>query len=94
MYIDKFSDDELDVKEKIAKLRICGSEEDLYFNIERNARTRIARLMRIDSHGREFSVPNVAYNLSGEELENLLKKVGFRKVKKLRLNLRNILSFG
>ena len=87
LYIDKFPDNEEPHKDVVARLRIEDQLEDLvYYNKRSPAkRYREAGMLRRKSNGDESGLPNMTYDLSEKELEDLLKKVGFRTIKKLNL---------
>jgi SAM-dependent methyltransferase len=84
LYIDKFMDDEIPHKDVVAKIIVEGKEEDLIFFTEKMPEKGMRRAMMIrkDSEGVESGVPNMTYNLSNDELEEMMKRVGF-KVEKL-----------
>ncbi|MFA5872201.1 MAG: aminotransferase class V-fold PLP-dependent enzyme [Parcubacteria group bacterium] len=89
LYVDKFRDSEIPDKKVAARLNIksTGEQKDLVFYVERKPEdnVRFAQLLLRDKSGKENGLPNVAYDLSEEEMENLLKKVGFSEIKKLKL---------
>lgn len=82
LYIDKFRDSEIPDRKVVARLDIKDSQEqkDIVFYVERKpeANVRFAQMLLRDEHGEEKGLPNVAYDLSEDEMENLLKEVGFK----------------
>lgn len=86
LYIDKFRDSEIPDKKVVARLNIENKEitEDIIFYVERKPEqsVRFAQMLLRDKEGKEKGLPNVAYDLSIDELETMLKDVGF-KVEKL-----------
>lgn len=81
LYIDKFKDSEIPDKKVAGRLQIesSGEEKDIVFYVERkpNEKVRYAQMLLRDKDGNEEGIPNVAYDLSEFEMENLLRKVGF-----------------
>jgi len=88
LYIDKFRDSEIPDKKVVARLNIknTGEQEDLVFYVERkpDQQVRFAQMLLRDKTGKERGIPNVAYDLSEDEMESLLKSVGF-KINKLQI---------
>lgn len=82
LYIDKFKDSEIPDKKVAGRLQIESSneEKDIVFYVERkpDEKIRYAQMLLRDKDGNEEGIPNVAYDLSEFEMENLLRKVGFR----------------
>src|SRR3989344_2546631 len=89
LYIDKFRDSEIPDKKVPARLNIedTKNQEDLIFYVERKPENniRFAQLLLRDKDGNENGLPNMAYDLSEEEMEDLLKKAGFSKVEKIKI---------
>jgi len=89
LYIDKFRDSEIPDKKVPARLNIedTKNQEDLVFYVERKpeSNVRFAQLLLRDKDGNENGLPNMAYDLSESEMEDLLKKVGFAKIEKIKL---------
>lgn len=81
LYIDKFRDSEIPDKKVVARLNIekDKKQEDLVFYVERKPEQtiRFAQVLLRDKDGDERGLPNVAYDLSEDEMEVILKKVGF-----------------
>jgi hypothetical protein len=86
LYIDKFRDSEIPDKKVVARLDIENKQttEDIIFYVERKPEqsVRFAQMLLRDNAGKEKGLPNVAYDLSADEMETMLKDVGF-KVEKL-----------
>lgn len=88
LYVDKFRDDEVPAKKVVARLDITKKEsEDIVFYVERKPENniRFAQMLLRNSKGKEEGLPNMAYDLSEDELETLLHDVGFKKVERLLL---------
>ena len=81
LYIDKFRDSEIPDKKVAARLNIENpkDQKDLVFYVERKPEqsVRFAQMLLRDKYGNEQGLPNVAYDLSSDELESLLNEVGF-----------------
>ncbi len=88
LYIDKFRDSEIPDKKVVATLKIKKTKEkkDVIFYVERvpEKDVRYAQMLLRDKNGKETGLPNMTYDLTEDEMEDLLKKVGF-KVEKLNL---------
>ena len=82
LYIDKFRDSEIPDKKVVARLSIedIPDQEDIIFYVERKPEqsVRFAQMLLRDKNGKEKGLPNVAYDLSEDEMETLLKSVGFK----------------
>ena len=93
LYVDKFRDSEIPDKKVAARLNIEDSKEqkDLLFYVERKPEdnVRFAQLLLRDKTGNEKGLPNMAYDLSEGEMEDLLKKTGFAKVERIKLKEEN-----
>lgn len=87
LYIDKFKDDEIPGKALVGKVIISGEAYDLLFytEIKRQEGFRRASMLLRDKNGKEEGLPNMTYILGLPDLINLLKKVGFKEIKKLNL---------
>ena len=89
LFIDKFRDSEIPDKKVPARLNIedTKNQEDLIFYVERKPENnvRFAQLLLRDKDGNENGLPNMAYDLSEDEMEDLLKKAGFSKVEKIKI---------
>ena len=89
LYIDKFKDSEVPAKKVAARLHIAKTKEikDIVFSVERRPEEgiRYAQMLLRDSNGKEEGLPNMAYDLTEDEMEDLLRETGFREVKKLKL---------
>jgi hypothetical protein len=46
---------------------------------------RSAQMLLRDKEGKEKGLPNSAYDLTEDEMEDLLKEVGFSSIKKIKL---------
>jgi hypothetical protein len=79
LYVDKFPDNEKLQKETVAKIKVEGKLEELIFFTEKmpEKRMRKASMIRKNSDAIETGIPNVTYNLSGTELEEMMRKIGF-----------------
>ncbi len=88
LFIDKFRDSEIPDKKVVARLNIENKDdpEDIIFYVERKPEqgVRIAQMLLRDADGKEKGLPNIAYDLSADEMETMLKDVGF-KIEKLSL---------
>ncbi len=88
LYIDKFRDSEIPDKKVAARLNIEKGDvqKDLVFYVERKPEqsVRFAQMLLREKDGTEKGLPNIAYDLSSQEMEFLLKEIGF-KVEKLNL---------
>jgi cysteine desulfurase/selenocysteine lyase len=82
LYIDKFRDSEIPDKKVAARLDIDNTKEqkDLVFYVERKPErnVRFAQMLLREKSGVEKGLPNVAYDLSSDEMESMLKEVGFK----------------
>lgn len=89
LYIDKFRDAEIPDKKVVARLNIkeTNEQKDVIFYVERKPEdnTRFAQMLLRNKEGKETGLPNMAYDLSEDEMEGLLKEVGFKKIEKLNL---------
>jgi glycine/sarcosine N-methyltransferase len=87
LYIDKFKDSEKPHKTKVGVVQIKDKKYDLIFYNEVNIKSkeRYAAMLLRDENGKEKGLPNMTYLLSGKELEDMLKNVGFKKVEKINL---------
>lgn len=89
LYIDKFKDSEIPAKKVAAKLNIKSTKEkkDIVFYVERRPDdgTRWAQGLLRDSNGHELGLPNIAYDLTENEMEDMLRETGFKEIKKLNL---------
>ena len=87
LYIDKFPDNEKPHKSKVGAVQIKDKKYDLIFytEIKRKLNIREARMLMRDKEGKEKGLPNITYLLNAKELINLLKKIGFKKIKKIKL---------
>jgi len=82
LYIDKFRDSEIPDKKVVARLNIenKADQEDIIFYVERKPEqsVRFAQMLLRDKNGKEKGLPNVAYDLSEDEMETLLTEAGFK----------------
>jgi len=87
LYIDKFKDKEKPGKTKVGVVKIGEKEYELLFytEIKKKLNIRQAQMIMIDENGKERGLPNITYLLTMQELIKMLKKVGFKKVKKIKL---------
>lgn len=87
LYIDKFKDSEIPSKVKVGNAIIEGKEFDLLFYTEINRKEgfRRASMLLKDENGKEEGLPNMTYILTLPELEKMLKRVGFKEIKKLEI---------
>ena len=89
LYVDKYRDSEIPAKKVVAKLKIkeTNEEKDIIFSVERKPKKNIryAQMLLRDKNGKEKGLPNMAYDLTEDELETLLKEVGFSSIKKTKL---------
>jgi len=89
LYIDKFKDSEIPAKKVVAKLNIKNpkKQEDIIFYVEKRPEqgTRWAQMLLRDSEGNEKGLPNIAYDLTEDEMEDLLKEAGFKSIERLKL---------
>jgi len=87
LYIDKFPDNEISHKNLVGFIQIKNQKkEDLLFYTKRipKKRSREAMMIRKKTNGKEEGIPNITFDLKEKELEEMMKKVGF-KVQKLKL---------
>jgi len=88
LYVDKYRDSEIPDKKIVATLKIKNLKEkkDIIFYVERKPKKdlRYAKMLLKNKKGDEKGIPNMAYDLTEDEMESLLQKVGF-KVQKLKL---------
>ncbi|MCX6741528.1 MAG: hypothetical protein NTY61_03980 [Candidatus Parcubacteria bacterium] len=89
LYVDKFKDSEIPAKKIVAKLNIKSprQQKDIVFSVEKRPEqgTRWAQMLLRDEDGKETGLPNIAYDLTEDEMEDLLKETGFKEVKRLKL---------
>ena len=84
LYLDKFKDDEVDHKDAVGTFKVQGKKKELLFYTFRDKKAGIRRaqmLIKDIETGVEDGLPNVTYDLKSEELEQILKEVGFTVVK-------------
>jgi cysteine desulfurase/selenocysteine lyase len=88
LYIDKFKDSEVPSKKVVARLNIKSNntKKDVVFYVERKPEegVRYASMLLRDMKGKESGPPSMAYDLTEDEMEDLLRKVGFKEVKKIK----------
>ena len=88
LYVDKHKDNEVPSKKVVAKLRIKETKEkkDVVFYVEKKPlkNYRYAAALLRNKNGQEEGLPNMAYDLSEEEMEAILQEVGF-ECQKLKL---------
>lgn len=87
-YVDKFKDSETTHKVVVANMKVVGQPvQELIFWTQRFPKQKIRRasMIRKDSDGTEHRVPNITYDLSEKELQGMMKTVGFRNIKRLRM---------
>lgn len=80
LYIDKFKDTEVDHKDIVGTFEVGDEKKELIFWTHREKENSIRRAMMITKDiatGKETGLPNVTYDLKEEELEDVLKEVGF-----------------
>jgi ubiquinone/menaquinone biosynthesis C-methylase UbiE len=85
LYLDKFKDNETNGKELVGKIKINNENKNLFFFHEIKGDERRAAMLIEDGSGNSKGLPNITYNLSEFELKELLKKVGFKNIKKINL---------
>lgn len=87
LYIDKFKDSETTYREKVCEIIVRNEKpEDLIFWTERLPEQKIRKASMIRKQGDiEKAIPNVAYDLSDSELEQMMQEVSFRNIKKISL---------
>tara|TARA_B100001971_G_scaffold7939_1_gene6501 strand:+ start:327 stop:3380 length:3054 start_codon:yes stop_codon:yes gene_type:complete len=91
LYIDKFRDSEIPDKKVTARLEIkeTGEEKDVIFLVERRPKenTRFAQLSLrdVNDNKEKTMLTGLVYDLSEAEMDELLNKVGFKKIEKLNL---------
>ncbi len=87
LYIDKFPDNEKPHKDVVAQIKVGQKEkEDLIFYTKKipSKRYREAMMIRRTPEGKETGLPNMTYDLREDELESMMREIGF-KVKKINL---------
>ena len=89
LYMDKYKDSEIPDKKIVATLKIKNTKEekDLIFYVDRRPKenTRYAQGLLRDKAGHETGLPNMAYDLTENEMETLLKEVGFKEIRQINL---------
>ena len=89
LYIDKFKDSEVPAKKVVARLinKSNNEKKDIIFYVERkpDEGVRYEHIILRSTNGKEKSIPNIAYDLTEDEMEDLLKETGFKNIKKLKL---------
>jgi cysteine desulfurase/selenocysteine lyase len=90
LYVDKFRDSEIPDRKVVAQLNIkdMGAQEGIIFSVERRPEEniRVAQLALRDAEGNDRAMLNgMVYDLSEDEMEDLLKQAGFTKIEKLKL---------
>jgi cysteine desulfurase / selenocysteine lyase len=89
LYVDKYRDSEVPSKKVVAKLKIkeTKEEKDIIFYVERKPKNnvRYAQMRLKDDKGEKICLPGEAYDLTENEMEDLLKDVGFSSIKKIKL---------
>ncbi len=89
LYVDKFRDSEIPDKKVVARLNIkdINEQKDVIFYVERKPaeNIRVAQMLLRDKNGVEDGLLNMVYDLSEDEMEALIKKVGFSSVERLKL---------
>lgn len=84
LYLDKFKDSEVDHKDTVGVFEVAGKKKELIFwaNRDKEAGIRRAKMIIKDVEtGNEEGLPNVTYDLKEEELEQILRGVGFTVTK-------------
>lgn len=84
LYLDKFKDSEVNHKDTVGIFEVSGKKKELIFwaNRDKEAGIRRAKMIIKDMEaGIEEGLPNVTYDLKEEELEQILKEVGFTVTK-------------
>ena len=87
LYVDKFKDNEENGETTFAQVLIDDKPIELTFshNINRELNTRQVYFFTKRSNGTKDGASNITYNLSEQELIELFGQVGFRNIKKLKL---------
>jgi ubiquinone/menaquinone biosynthesis C-methylase UbiE len=88
IYIDKFKDNEITSNEQVGKVVVAGREYDWFFSRrpDRKNKVRYAKMIFVDSGKKETEVVSfTTYLLSFKELIRLMKEVGFKKIKKIKI---------
>jgi cyclopropane fatty-acyl-phospholipid synthase-like methyltransferase len=88
VYLDKFKDTELDHRDTVGIMQIGQEKKELIFYTHREPEKQIRRAQMIVKDietGKEEGLPNVTYDLKGQELEDTLKEVGFKTIQKVSL---------
>ena len=84
-YIDKFKDNEKNCKELVGQVKIKNKLYDwyLYRNTIEKIKKREAKMLLVDKSGEEIPLVDfTTYLLTFKELIQLMKKVGFKDIKK------------
>lgn len=88
-YVDKFRDSEIPDRKVVARLNIQETKEqkDVVFHVERKPENnvRFAQILLRNKDGNEKGTSFMAYDLSEDEMEDLLKKAGFSEVEKIKV---------
>ena len=88
IYIDKFKDNEIESKEIVGKVKIGKETYEWYFyrNPIKKTRTREAKMILKDKSGKETPlVAFTTYLLTFNELTQLMEKVGFKNIEKIKI---------
>ena len=87
LYLDKFPDNEKPSKVKVDEVEIGNRKYDLIFYREMKKREgyRQAAMLLKDEKGKETGLPNVTSPLKFREIIRLMKEIGFKKIKKIKL---------
>jgi hypothetical protein len=85
LYLDKFPDGETPSKVKIGEVKIANKKFDLIFYRAIKGDYREAAMLLRDESGKEKGLPNMTYPLSFAEIETMMKKIGFKNIRKIKL---------
>jgi hypothetical protein len=88
VYIDKFKDNEKKSKELVGKVVVGKENYNWYFyrNPNREDKVRDAKMIFENRGGTKPIVEFRTYLLTFKEMINIMKKIGFRNIKKIRLS--------
>jgi ubiquinone/menaquinone biosynthesis C-methylase UbiE len=87
IYIDKFKDNEKTSKEQVGKVKVGKQEFDWYFyrNPMPKIHLREAKMI-LESEDEAWPIVNFkTYLLTFKEMKQIMKKIGFKKIKKIKI---------
>ena len=87
VHLDKFKDEEIGHRIKVSEIKVKESPtEDLVFWTQRDVDSKVRQAAMIRETGENKQlIPNVTYDLTGAELEQMMAEVGFVDIQKISL---------